>query len=346
MHTNSGNVTRVRLSFTMSVGIILSVAAGFAILGLVDSASRSIGWIVFSSCIALMLYPAVNILHKYMPRGIAVLLLVIFSIGLIVIPVYSVVDDVNSQTNKLEKTLPQRARQLEAEGRFSESFREFQLEVKTRSAIRYVPDLLQGGNSQERIKANANRAIAFLAGGVLMIFFLLYGHKLVAGALSIVQDEDQREKIKGFLSRAYARCTLFGWTQILLSISVGIFTYVVCRTAGIPAAGLLATWVALWNIVPVFGVVLGTLPIVLLAGSQSIKLAWILLAVFITYEICESFMRHRLLGPKAIRLDSIITILIVFGGIEFYGLGGALAGLVIGSFIHALASEIASTNPE
>lgn len=131
-----------------------------------------------------------------------------------------------------------------------------------------------------------------------------------------------------------------------MSISAGLFTYVLCRFADIPAPGLLAVWVALWNLVPIFGVIIGTLPIVMLAGAQNIRLAWLFLAIFVAYEIGESFARHKLLGPHALRMDSIITILIVFGGIELYGLGGALAGVIIGSFFHALASEIASTRPE
>lgn len=340
------NPVQLKLSLVMSIGIILSIGVGFFLLSVIDGASRSIGWIVFSACIALMLYPALNVLKKFMPRGLAVILLVVFVIGLIVAPVYSVVDDVNSQTKKLERTLPQRAAELEEEGRFAESFREFELEQKVKDALRAIPNVLQGGTPQEQIRANANRAIAFLAGGVLMIFFLLYGHKLVEGALSVIQDQNKKEMIQGYLARAYSRATLFGWSQILLSVSVGLFTYFICRINDIPAAGLLATWVALWNLIPVFGVVLGTLPVVLLAGAQSIRLAWILLAIFILYEIGESYARYKLLGHRSIRMDAIVTIFIAFAGLEFYGLGGALAGLVIGSFLHALASEIAAANPE
>lgn len=330
----------------MSLDLIISVAAGFFLLRVIDSASRTIGWIIFSAVIALLLYPAVNLLHKFMPRLLAVIILLVFVIGLIVIPIYSVVDGVNSQTKKLERTLPARAKELEKKGRFAQSFREFQLSAKTKNVIIHIPDILEGGTKQERLKANANRAIAFIAGGVLMLFFLLYGHKLVTGALSVVPEEDQRKRIEKYLHNAYARCALFSWSQIGLSIAAGLFTYMSCRIAGIPAAGLLATWVALWNIVPVFGVVVGTLPIVVLAGAQSMTLAWVLLIVFIAYEVIETFARLKLLGPHALRLDSIVTVLIVFGGIELYGLGGALTGLVLVAFLHALASEIAATHPE
>jgi predicted PurR-regulated permease PerM len=329
----------------MSIGVFLSITFGFFLLHLYESASRSIGWIVFSGCIALMLFPALNLLDKFLPRGIGVLVLVLFVATLISLPAYTVVDNVNRQSDKLEKTLPDRAAQLESEGRFAKSFQEFELEKKTRSAIKGVPETLQGGSRAEQIKANADRAIAFVAGGVLMIFFLLYGNKLVIGALSVIKEEKNRDETKQLLLRAYTRATLFGWSQIGLSVSAGVATYGICRISEIPAAGLLGVWVALWNIVPVFGVIIGSLPVVVLAGAQSPRLALLLLLFFVTYETLESVVRYKLLGHKALRIDSIVTILVVFGGLELYGLGGALAGLVIASFLHALAGEIARTRP-
>lgn len=345
MQSNTVNLARVRLSLPMCIGIIASIAIGIFLVNLFDSASRTIGWIIFSGVIAFMLFPALNVLDKKLPRSLSVLCLVALSITLIAFPAYTVIDNINRQTNKLESSLPERARELETEGRFAKNFREFELEKKTRDAIKYIPEKLQGGNRSEQIRANADRAIAFLVGGVLMIFFLLYGNRLVNGALNSIGDKDKRKYIREILIRSYAKCTKFGWSQIALSITAGLTTYGVCRLAEIPAAGLLGVWVAIWNLVPVFGVVIGSLPAVMLAGSQSIKLAWGLLAFFIIYEVVESLVRHKLLGPHSLRMDSIITILVVFGGLELYGLGGALAGLVIASFGHALAGEIAATRP-
>lgn len=346
MSAKTVNPLRVRISFPMSVGIILSITLGYLLIHIFESASRSIGWIVFSGTIALMLYPALNLLDRFMPRGIGVFVLVVLVATLFALPAYTVIDNVNRQTDKLERTLPQRAKELETKGKFAQSLKDFKLEEKTKNAIKKIPEWLQGGTRAEQLKANADRAIAFVAGGVLMLFFLLYGNRLVEGALSVIADHEKHDEIKDNLFRAYSKCTRFGWSQIGLSVAAGLTTYLACRLASIPAAGLLGVWVALWNLVPVFGVVLGSLPAVLLAGSQSMKLAIGLLAFFIIYEIAESYARLKLLGPHTLRLDSIITILVVFGGLELYGLGGALAGLVIASFTHALAGEIAAKNPE
>lgn len=345
MSIKTVNLVRARISFPMAIGIILSITFGYFLIHVFESASRSIGWIVFSGAIAMMLYPALNLLDRFLPRGLGVLALVLLVGILIALPAYTVVDNVNRQTNKLENTLPERAKELETSGRFAKNFKEFGLEEKTRTAIKRIPETLQGGTRAEQLKANADRALAFVAGGVLMIFFLLYGNRLVEGSLTIV-DEERRDKVKEILRRAYSKTVEFGWSQIGLSVMAGFTTYLVCRISNIPAAGLLGVWVALWNVVPVFGVVLGSFPAVMLAGAQSLRLALLLLIFFILYEAGESWVRHRLLGPHTVRVDSIITILVVFGGLELYGLGGALSGLIIASFAHALAGEIAATHPE
>lgn len=341
----TSNPLTLKLSFLAAVGIAISVGLGIFLVEATDNASRTIGWILFSISIAFMLYPGVNLLDKYMNRSFAVMIMAIFTLLLIVIPIYSVVDDVNSGSSKLKKSLPARAQELEESGRFAKSFKQFELEDKTRSAIEAVPDFIQGGNSEERLKANADRTIAFVASGVMMLFFLTYGKKLVLGALSVIEDDKKRESVKTKLAHAYQRSTAFAWAQIVLSISTGLFTYGLCRYYEIPAGGLLATWVAFWNIIPIFGTLIGSLPILILAGANNINQAIFILLLVIAYEILESFLRHKFLGKKTMRLDSVISIFVFFAGLELYGLGGALTGLLIAAFLHALASEFSDIKP-
>lgn len=339
MTQKTANPLTLRISFLSSILLMLSIAAGYFLLEVTSNASRSIGWILFSGCIAFMLYPGVNILDRYVNRGLAVGIMALFTLLIIVVPIYSVVDDVNSQTSKLERTLPARAKELEEEGRFATSFKEFRLEEKTRSALKSIPDYIQGGNANERLKANADRTIAFIASSVLMLFFLTFGKRLISGALSIIPDEDKRKVLKSKLANAYQRATAFAWAQVGLSISTGLFAYAICRAYSIPGGGLLATWVAFWNIIPIFGTVIGSLPIIILTGAQSVKDASIIFILVVLYEIIESLVRHKYLGTHTMRLDSIVSIVVFFAGLEMYGLGGALTGLLIVSFLHAFAAE-------
>ena len=344
MNKKVSNPITLKISFISAIGIVISVGLGIFLIHATDNASRTIGWILFSISIAFMLYPGVNLLDKYMNRTFAVIIMAIFTLLLIVIPIYSVVDDVNSQTTKLEKSLPEKAAKLERTGKYAESFKKFEIENKTKSVIKAIPDYIQGGTKTERLRANADRTIAFIASGVMMLFFLSYGKKLLLGALSIIENEKRRDIFRRKLTHAYKRSTSFAWAQIGLSLSTGLFAYSLCRYYSIPAGGLLATWVAVWNIIPIFGTLIGSLPILLIAGAKNINEAFVILGLVIVYEIIESFVRHRYLGQHVMSLDSIVVIFVTFAGLELYGLGGALTGLLIAAFLHALAAEYSDMN--
>ena len=333
------NPLTVKVSFMAAIGLVLSVGAGFLLIHIANSASRTIGWVFFSISIAFLLYPGVNKLDKYMNRTLSVLVMVILTLLIIVVPIYSVVRDVNLQTDKLEKSLPARAHELEEKGRFASSFKQFKLEKKTRSTIEALPNFIKGGSKKDQLQANANRGIAFIASAVMMLFFLGYGKRLIDGMIGAIPEKKKQDEIKAKLSNAYQRATTFAWAQIGLSISTGLFAYAICRAYSIPASGLLATWVAFWNIIPIFGTVFGSLPILILAGAKNINEAFFILALFIVYEIIESYFRRRYLAHRSMRIDAVIQIFVFFAGLELYGLGGALTGLLIVAFFHALASE-------
>jgi predicted PurR-regulated permease PerM len=339
MNTKTLNPLTLKISFFSAIAIVLSVGLGILLVQVTENASRTIGWIVFSISIAFLLYPGVNLLDKYINRTLAATIMALFTLLLIVVPIYSVVDDVNSQSRNLERSIPQKAAQLERSGRYAESFETFKLEEKTRDAIKAVPDFIQGGTATERIKANADRTIAFIASAVMMLFFLSYGKKLIEGALSIISTDKDRDVMKSKLANAFQRSTKFAWTQIGLSISTGIFAYCICRYYGIPAGGLLATWVAFWNLIPIFGTFIGSLPILILAGASNINHAFIIFGLVVIYEILESIFRHKYLEKHSMRLDSVVNIFVFFAGLELYGLGGALSGLLIVSFLHAFSAE-------
>ena len=60
------------------------------------------------------------------------------------------------------------------------------------------------------------------------------------------------------------------------------------------------------------------------------------------YEILESIFRHKYLEKHSMRLDSVVNIFVFFAGLELYGLGGALSGLLIVSFLHAFSAEFSN----
>jgi predicted PurR-regulated permease PerM len=102
----------------------------------------------------------------------------------------------------------------------------------------------------------------------------------------------------------------------------------------------------LWNIVPIFGFVIGTAPIVVLAGAHSARTAIVLAVLFVAYEVVESFVLRRWLERRTLRLGGFLTALAAFGGLEFYGLAGALIGVLGAALAAGALSELAREEEE
>ena len=91
--------------------------------------------------------------------------------------------------SSLQEAAPARAAQLE---RDSDFWREIKLKERVTRLVDEIPDRLRGGEPTEALKTNATRGVAFLAGIILTIFFVLYGGRLIDGGLGLIEDEATR----------------------------------------------------------------------------------------------------------------------------------------------------------
>ena len=98
-------------------------------------------------------------------------------------------------------------------------------------------------------------------------------------------------------------------------------------------------WVALWSLLPVAGVLIGALPIVVFAGAESIDRAIAVGVAFILIGIADAFV-NRWLERKTVYVGSFSIVLAAFGGLELYGLMGALLFVLGAVLLIAVLGEI------
>ena len=186
-------IPHVRISLRAAGAIVGALALTMFALHALRSSERVIGWILFAATLAVVLDPMVRVMQRWMPRAVAVLLVLVVVGGATGIAVYGLVDDVTTQTNHLQRVLPERAHDLEVGSRFRESLKEFELTERTREFVRSIPDALRGGTPTEAVRSAADRGAAMLATVILMIFFLAYGRRGFATSLAQIHDPDRRE---------------------------------------------------------------------------------------------------------------------------------------------------------
>ena len=317
---------------------MFALGATVLVLEVARNAERVLAWVLAAAAIAALLYPAFAWLShfRYVPRALAALLLAVVTLGTLGFVGYRVVHDVSNAMSALQEQAPQRAGQLEKNSDF---FREIKLRERVQKLVDAIPKRLAGGEAPQAIKSALTRGVAFVAGVILTIFFVLYGPRLIDGAIGLLAEEEARVHARHIVGRGSARALFFARVKLWESIVEALLAFAIARVAGVPGAAALAVWVGLWSLLPVAGVLIGALPIVVFAGAHTMTRAVVVALLFVVIGIFD-FMVNRWLERRSVYPGSFALVLAAFGGLELYGLTGALLGLLGAVLAIAFVSEI------
>lgn len=332
---------RLRVTARSAVVAVAMLGATLTVLRMVAASQRVIGWMLVAGAAAGLLQPLVARLDRRLPHGVAVAVVFLGALACVGIIGYGTVDGIVRETRHLQDAAPRAAEQLEREGRFAEIATDIHLTERVRRFVEDAPERLRGGTPAEALRAAATRGVAYLATAVLTLFLLLHGSRMARGALHQVHDAERRERIQQVAVRVFHRGFGYARGSIAMAALSGLFAYVVASAADVPGPAPLGLWVALWDLVPVVGAVIGGLPIVVLATASSPTRGLIVLAAFIVYEVLETLVLQRWVERHSVRVGPFLTIAAGVAGLELYGVGGALIGLLGVTLAVALVDELA-----
>ena len=327
----------------MAVGMLgLTLAA----LAMIAASVRVIGWIVVAATFAGLLFPLVEKLAERLPHGVAMAMVVGGSLLLAGLVAWAVVDDVSDQLGELQDALPDAARDLERSERFGETAREAQLAERVESFVDELPERLRGGKPADALRSAATRGVAFLATGVLTIFFLIHGPRLLrAASKQLPRGPDRRARRVGY--NAYRRSWRYIAGSLGMAAIAGLLAYGCATLLDVPGAAPLAVWMALLDVVPVLGVVLGAAPLVLLAAATSPWWQTVLVgAVLIGWQVVEVVHLQKRVERASLHIGPFVTIAVAMVGLELYGIGGALVALVATVVLAATLDEVVASPAE
>lgn len=327
----------------------MSIALAIAFLGLVllalrilASADRVIGWILMAAAVAGLLHPVVSGIARLVPRGIAVGLVALFSLGVAGAIGYQVVDELVTQTRVLQREAPRLARDVERNGPMADVAREIELSDRTRGFVDAVPERLRGGTPAEAIRAATTRGVALLAVSVLTVFFLLHAPGIARSAFLQIRDTDRRRRTEEIARAAYRRGFGYARGMAIMALGAGALAYTLAVATDAPGPAPLALWVALWDLVPLLGAVVGGASIVVLVAAESTTAGVAVALAFIGFQLLEALVLQPRIERSTVHVGPFVTVAAGFGGLEIYGLGGALLAVLGAAVAMAALDEWAT----
>ena len=337
----------VRLRFTTRsvIAAVGLLGLTIALLALVAASLRVIGWILVAATLAGLLLPLVNGLSTKLPRSLALAAVVVLALGFAAFVGWAVVDDVQDQVKQLQEAVPDAARELEDSERFGETAREIGLAERAEAFVDELPERLRGGDVQDALRSAATRGVAFLATGVLTIFFLIHGPRLLESGIRQLPERRQAP-VRRIGVAVYQRSWHYVGGSLVMMLMAGLLAYACAEAIEVPGKAPLALWVALLDVVPLLGVVLGAGPLILLAATTATWQATVAVAVVLLgWQAFEGLYLQRRVEQQSLHLGPFVTLAVAMVGLEIYGIGGALVGLVGAVVAAAVADEVAGHGP-
>ena len=331
---------------------LLVVIALAGLIWLIASTFQSLAAFVIGIMLAYITLPVVNWLNRFLPRGLAVLLVILGEIALVALFFALLIPAVIQQLLRFLQTLPT-TDQLRA------SFT--QLAQQTQSWPQPVRVFLRGWLQQSTVNLQHNFTqyiLGLVSLGARSILGLLSAFSFLLSLLVIptwmfALLNDQRKGVRAVdrLLPDWLRPDFWAVARILdrtfrvyfrelvvMAIAVGLLTYLglllLARLGvqGIPFPILLAVLAGFTDFIPSIGTLLGTIVAVLFGLTSSWQTALAILLLYVAIHFLRNWLLSPMLTGGSVKIHPVILLVILviasqFGLIWLF-LGAPLAQIV------------------
>jgi predicted PurR-regulated permease PerM len=318
----------------------LTVVAVLALLAAAWSVRNILLLVLVATVLAVGLDPQVRWLQRRrVSRAWAVTIIGLLGVGFLALFAWLVIPQAVRQAQELARDFPSYLDRLRTStGTLGTIEAKYHVSERLQQASSRLPDLAIG--KIPSITAGAGSVIVnTLTVVVLTIYFLLglerghsAGQRIVAGEHadrnSRILDESL-ERIGGYVSG-----------NIFISIIAGTLAFLVLEILGVPFAAALAVWVAIADLIPGVGAMLGAVVCVIVALFSSVGDGIAVAIYFIVYQRVENYVILPRVMTKAIDLSAPTVIITLLIGSSLAGLAGALIALPIAAALKVIVREL------
>ena len=318
----------------------LTVVAVLALLAAAWSVRNILLLVLVATVLAVGLVPQVRWLQRRrVSRAWAVTIIGLLGVGFLALFAWLVIPQAVRQAQELARDFPSYLDRLRTStGTLGTLEAKYHLSERLQQASTRLPDLAIG--KIPSITAGAGSVIVnTLTVVVLTIYFLLgleRGHS--AGQRMVVGEHADRNS--RILDESLERIGGYVSGNIFISIIAGTLAFLVLEILGVPFAAALAVWVAIADLIPGVGAMLGAVVCVVVALFSSVGDGIAVAVYFIVYQRVENYLILPRVMTKAIDLSAPAVIITLLIGSSLAGLAGALIALPIAAALKVIVREL------
>lgn len=176
---------------------------------------------------------------------------------------------------------------------------------------------------------------------VVLSFYLAVQEDGVSSFLKIVIPVKSEKYILDLWKRAQRKIGLWMQGQLMLSVLIGILTYLGLSILGIENALFLALIAAVFELIPIFGPILASIPAILFGAAQGgLTLGLFVAGLYLIVQQFESQLIHPLVVKKIVGIPAIIAIIAIIIGAQVAGFLGIILSVPVAAAIMEYINDL------
>lgn len=309
------------------------VVLGVVIAVRVLAALQDVLLIMFAAfVVALGMQPALsNLERRGMRRGAGMAVIVLAGLAVMAGLAAAIIPTVVNQAVTAFERLPELVEELE---RSSPVMADFLAGVP----IPGSGDDVEGGQAVE-ILGGVVRGIFNVVTLMLLVPYFAVSFPTTKSKMFRLLRRDHREDFVYVINRATELTSNYIVGNLTISLIAGVVSFVGFIAIGLPYALALAAWVAVTDLIPGFGAIIGSIPVLIVAAlTGGPAFVWALL-LLVTYQQIENYVIAPRVMKRAVDLSPPVVIVALLIGGTLAGVVGALLALPVAALTKILVSE-------
>lgn len=337
--TNGVSTQNITISFNTLVKILVVLLLVYFVYQVLDVLA-----LVFVSIIlATALHPIVGWMQRnHIPRGLGLVIIYFFIFLVVSLILILMVPPLVGQLGELAARLPYYY------GRLLSSLSSLNAENGLRDDVSSsLQQALQAlGANLAQAATSVFSTLASIFGGIVsfvvmlvITFYLVVQENGIVRFINAVTPEAYKAYVTQMMQNIQVKLGSWLRGQLLLMFIIGLVTYIGLKIVGMDYALVLALWAGLTEIIPYIGPVLGAIPAVFLALSQSPLQALIVLALYVVVQQLENNIIVPMVMKRTVGLNPIVSIIVVLVGAKLGGVIGAVISIPLATAVAVILSD-------
>ncbi|HOY56208.1 MAG TPA: AI-2E family transporter [bacterium] len=320
-----------------SIFKVVIVILGLAFLYVIRDV---VGLLFVAVVVAAALDPFVDYLHKKkIPRAVSILAIYLILFGIVSLMIVSLVPAVSEQAGQLASNLP------DYYERIALGFN--RLGDGQQNVPATLPQALSGLSSNlAGATSGVFSTITGIFGGLVslvsflvIVFYLMVQENGVKYFLQFLVPLKKRAEIMHLIDKIQTKLGFWLRGQLILCLLVGLMVYLLLLIMGVKYALLLGLIAAITEIIPYVGPIIGAVPGIFIAFSDSFTKVLMVALVYLIVQQVENSLLVPKIMQKSVGLNPVVVMVAILVGGSLGGVVGALLAVPVAAIIDVVVED-------